>query len=151
VLIGGFAGYMRGGLAGGLLGGVLGAASVYVLSGRIVAGAGAGARAVLLPSGKSTPYRHAFSLVDSHILRRRYAEAAALLEEHAMDAPQDPEAYIRLARLHRDHTQDYEQALAWYDHARATGNLSPGLARMLDDEAAATRKRLADRSPNPDA
>jgi hypothetical protein len=103
-----------------------------------------------MPSGKSTPYRHGFSQVDALILRQRYTEAAALLEDHAMDAPHDPEAYVRLARLHRDHL-DPARALEWYVHARATGTLSPGLARILDDEAAAVRARLARRSPDPDA
>jgi TPR repeat protein len=142
---------MRGGLGGAVAGAAAGGGVVYLLSGSIVAGAGRAAQAVLQPSGKSTPYRHGFSLVDAHILQCRYDEAAALLEQHALDAPNDPEAYIRLARLHRDHRHDFRQALAWFDHARATGTLPSGLRRILDDEAAAVRAHLARRSPNPDA
>lgn len=112
-------------------------ALVYFLSGVLSELGARGARGVLLPSGRSTPSRHGFSQVDAAIMRRRYAEAAVLLETASMDDPDDPEAYLRLARLHRDHLHDPARAREWFQHARATRRLSPGERRRVDDEMAA--------------
>jgi len=135
-----------GGVLSALIGATAVAAAVYAASGVLSEWSARGARAVLLPSGRSTPSRHGFSEADAAIMRRRYVEAAALLESAAMDDPEDPEAYLRLARLHRDHLDDPPRAHAWFQHARATGHLTPGEGRRVDDELQALRARL-DRDP----
>jgi Tetratricopeptide repeat len=141
-------GMRLGGMLGVLIGATAVAAAVYAVSGVLSEWSARGARAVLLPSGRSTPSRHGFSQVDAAIMRRRYAEAAALLESAAMDDPEDPEAYLRLARLHRDHLDDPRRAQAWFQHARATGRLTPGERRRVDDELQALRARLDPDPPN---
>jgi hypothetical protein len=120
-----------------VLGAVAAIALVYFVSGALADLGADAARGVLLPSGRSTPSRHGFSQADAAIMRRRYAEAATLLETASMDDPDDPEAYLRLARLHRDHLHDSQRAREWFQHARATRRLSSGEQRRVDDEMAA--------------
>jgi predicted lipid-binding transport protein (Tim44 family) len=149
-LMGGVLGGMRlGGLLGATMGAVAAVAAVYVISGVLSGWSARGARAVLLPSGRSTPSRHEFSQAEAAIMRRRYAEAAVLLEAASMDDPGNPEAYLRLARLHRDHLDDPWRAHAWFQHARATGRLTPGERRRVEDEVQALRVRLHDVLPEP--
>jgi hypothetical protein len=136
--MGGVLGGVRtGSLLLSVLGAVAAIALVYFISGALADLGADAARGVLLPSGRSTPPRHGFSQADAAIMRRRYAEAAALLETASMDDPDDPEAYLRLARLHRDHLHDPRRAREWFQHARATRRLSPGAQRRVDDEMAA--------------
>ncbi len=151
-LAGGFIGFQAASLLArspwiriaGTVGGFLG---TYLISRAIAGAAARGARAVLMPSGRSTPYRHQFSQVDALVMQARYAEAAALLEHHAMDTPDDPEPYLRLARLHRDHLRDPGRALAWYRLARDARDITPGLARLVREEMATLRRAAG---PDPD-
>ena len=142
-LMGAVLGGMRlGGWLGTTMGAVAAVAAVYVVSGVLSEWSARGARAVLLPSGRSTPSRHGFSQAEAAIMRRRYADAAAQLEAASMEDPGDPEAYLRLARLHRDHLDDPRRAHAWFQHARATGRLTPGERRRVDDEVQSLRAQL---------
>jgi hypothetical protein len=133
-----------------LLGAALAIAAAYFVAGAFVQLGAGSARAVLMPSGRSTPPRHGFSEADAAIMRRRYAEAAALLEAASMEAPDDPEAYLRLARLHRDHLHDPRRAHEWFQHARATRRLTPGERRRVDDETEALRPHLDPDPSSPD-
>jgi hypothetical protein len=135
-------GWKGGSWLAALLGAIASVTATYFLAGAFVALGAGGARAVLLPSGRSTPSRHGFSEADAAILRRRYGEAAVLLEAASMDDPDDPEAYLRLARLHRDHLRDPRRAHEWFQHARATRRLTPGERRRVDDETEALRQHL---------
>lgn len=138
-------GWKGGSWLAALLGAAVAVAATYFIAGAFMELGAGSARAVLMPSGRSTPARHGFSDADAAIMRRRYAEAAALLEAASMQAPDDPEAYLRLARLHRDHLRDPRRALEWFQHARATGRLTPGERRRVDDETEALRLQ-----PDPD-
>jgi predicted Zn-dependent protease len=102
-----------------------------------------------MPSGGATPARQGFSQADACIMRRQYAEAADLLEAASMEQPDDPEAYLRLARLHGRHLDDPRRALEWFQHARATARLTPGERRRVDDEVAALHVRLDADPSNP--
>jgi hypothetical protein len=124
-------------------------ALVYRLSGILSEWGADGARGVLMPSGRSTPSRHGFSQADACIMQRRPADAVPLLEAAAMDDPADPEAYLRLARLHRDQLGDPRRAIEWFGHARATHRLTPGERRRVDDELAALRATLDADPSNP--
>lgn len=142
-MIGAFVfGWKGGSWLAALLGALATVAAAYFIAGAFVALGAGGARAVLLPSGRSTPARHDFSQADAAIMRRRFAEAAVLLEAASMEAPEDPEAYLRLARLHRDHLRDPRRAHEWFQHARATRRLTPGERRRVDDETEALRPHL---------
>ena len=139
-MIGGFLfGWKGGSLSAALLGAVLAIMATHVIAGAFLRLGVGSARAVLLPSGRSTPARHGFSAADAAIMRRRYAEAAVLLEAASMEDPDDPEAYLRLARLHRDHLHDPRRAHEWFQHARATRRLTPGERRRVNDETEALR------------
>jgi hypothetical protein len=125
-----------------VLGAAVAIAATYVIAGVFLDVGAGSARAVLLPSGRSTPSRHGFSQADAAIMRRQYTQAAALLETASVDDPDDPEAYLRLARLHRDHLHDPRRAHEWFQHARATRRLTPGERRRVDDETEALRLHL---------
>ena len=141
VLIGAMGGYFAFGRIGGVVGALAGGAAILALSGGVLSGAAHLMGRIHAPSGSSTPSRHGFSQADALILRERFAEAATLLEHHAIDQPHDPEAYLRLARLHRDHLRDDRRALEWFAHARAIGKLTSGVARIVADEVAALEAR----------
>lgn len=129
-----------GGLPGAIAGVILGPLLVYGTSRLIQRAAERGAMAYLMPSGRSTPYRHAFSQVDALMMQRRYADAAERLEQATLDAPQDPEAYVRLARLQRDHLERPDLAAEWFRHALGTQRISAQLAERVRTELAALRR-----------
>lgn len=142
-MIGAFVfGWKGGSWLAALLGAIAAVAATYLIAGAFVALGAGSARAVLMPTGRSTPARHGFSQADAAIMGRRYAEAAVLLEAALMEDPDDPEAYLRLARLHRDHLHDPRRAHEWFQHARATRRLTPGERRRVNDETDALRPLL---------
>lgn len=87
--------------------------------------AGGTVRAFVQPSGASTPPRPDYSRVDALLIRDRVAEAARLLEDATIDRPQDPEPYLRRARVARDHERDPSLARHWFDLALATQDATP--------------------------
>lgn len=50
-------------------------------------------------------------LVLGPVMKNRFTEAAALYEAATFDDPGDPEPFLRLARLHRDHLRQPALAL----------------------------------------
>ncbi|MSR07721.1 MAG: hypothetical protein EXR93_11750 [Gemmatimonadetes bacterium] len=104
--------------------------TVYYSSMTLTAGSGAAAQLIYAPSGDSTPYKTDFSFAASLVARGRYDDAAAAYELQCIENPEDPELYLRLAWLHRDNLQRYDDALSWFQRARAEAKLSAG-QRML--------------------
>jgi tetratricopeptide (TPR) repeat protein len=101
-----------------LTGFVLGVALAYLGVALISSAAANAASTIYAPSGRGTPARRGYSHAESLVARARYAEAAAVYEQHAADDPRDPEPLLRLARLSRDRQADYEQAAAYLSRAR---------------------------------
>ncbi len=129
-IIGLVVGYLVGGVLGALLGLVVAPLTTFVLTTGMIALAARTARTWLMPSGSSTPYEAAFSQADALIMRTRFDEAIALLENAVMEDPRNPEPYLRLARLYRDQLKDRKRAREWLDHAAATGNAPAAVLRM---------------------
>ena len=111
-----------------ILGAVIGMAVfgslIYFGSQSLANVSGAAAQMINAPSGDSTPYKTDFSHAASLVARGRYEEAAAAYELACIEKPEDPEPYLRLAWLYRDHLQRYDDALAWFLRARADAKLS---------------------------
>jgi hypothetical protein len=61
-----------------------------------------------------------WSQEEALVLQRRPGEAAALYEAATFDDPGDPEPFLRLARLHRDHLASPGDAVRWFRVARET-------------------------------
>lgn len=112
-------------VAGVVIGFLIGFLIVFVLGALATGGAGSLAGAILFPSGKSTPVRRGYSYPESLAARGHYEDAITAYQECCSDDPADPEPYLRIARLYRDHLARYDEALAWFKRARAESALSP--------------------------
>jgi tetratricopeptide (TPR) repeat protein len=100
----------------------------------IVRRSAAVAQAIYNPSGDSTPYKREYSYAESLDQRGRYGDAAAAYELHCLEYPDDPEPYLRLARLYRDKLNQYEDALNWFRRARADARLTSGQQLLVIQE-----------------
>jgi len=76
-----------------------------------------GAVSVFAPSGSSTPQPRAYSGADALAAQGRNEDAIEILRRIAGAAPDDPEPCVRIARIHRDGTGRYEEAVAWFRNA----------------------------------
>jgi len=124
--IGGFVADRQGvnAIAGAMVGALVVGLAVYKGSSFLVEGAATTAQMINLPSGDSTPYKTDFSHAASLVLRGRYEDAAAAYEVQCSEHPEDPEPYLRLAWLYRDNLQRFDEALTWFQRARADARLS---------------------------
>lgn len=75
---------------------------VYFLARGIVGGAGNIARQIYDPRGGGTPSRPGYSQPESLAVRGRFEEAIAAYEAAAAEEPDDPEPWLRIARM--EHT-----------------------------------------------
>jgi len=135
-LPGGIAGAL-GSLFGGygpLPGFVVGSLLVYLVTKRIVEGSGSVAGTVYHPSGRSTPVKHEYSYPESLAARGRYEEATVAYEAAVSEFPEDPEPYLRIARLYRDKLKQYEQSVFWFKRARNDSEISKGQELLATQE-----------------
>lgn len=124
--------------------------AVYALSGRLIEVAGRGAEFIYAPSGKSTPMPRGWSREEALVMKNRFTEAAALYEAATFDDPGDPEPFLRLARLHRDHLRQPALAVRWYRVARETTRITRPQALQAAEELVALCRRegrLGEASP----
>jgi len=85
-------------------------------------------------TGDTTPPRREYSAPQSLVARGRYEEAAAAWEIAAAESGGDPEPYLALARLFRDHLGQPEEAAAWFRRARRDATLPPGHDLLVSQE-----------------
>ncbi len=83
--------------------------------------AGAATKALYNPRG--TAVRPEYSRAESLVARGEYEDAAAAYEAECLEHPEDPEPYVRLARLLRDHLGRHEEAVTWFTRARSDAQL----------------------------
>jgi tetratricopeptide (TPR) repeat protein len=100
----------------------------------ITSAAGRFARRLYFPSGRSTPPQKQHSLAESLAVRGQYEEALKEFERALADDPADPDPYLRIARLHRDHTKRYELAAQWFRKATREAKLAPSLELLVRHE-----------------
>lgn len=98
-----------------VVGGVVVASEVALRSGGRVA------QMIYNPQG--TAVRREYSRADSLVARGQYEDATAAYEAACLEHPEDPEPYLRLARLLRDQLARYEEAASWFERARAQSRL----------------------------
>lgn len=133
--IGAAIGYWRLGPAGILRGAPLGFALVFFTA-RFASGAAGRAFSAMVygGSGDSTPHPREYSLPQSLALRGRYDEAIQAYRQFCAEFPEDPEPYVRIARLYRDDLERYEDAVTWFKRARAEAKTPPGLELIVSQE-----------------
>jgi tetratricopeptide (TPR) repeat protein len=119
---------------GPLPGFVLGFLIVFLVTKTISEGSGKTAGTIYHPSGRSTPVKHEYSYAESLAVRGRYEEATVAYEAAVSEFPDDPEPYLRIARLYRDKLDSYEQAVFWFKRARKDSGISKGQELLASQE-----------------
>jgi len=97
-----------------LITGVVGGGAL--LLGNLIGGSVRGAT-----NPKRAGKRPSHSRAEALLVRGEHQEALDLLEVSLVENPDDAEAYLRIARIHRDARQDSDQALRWFRKGRASG------------------------------
>ena len=118
---GGFLGLL-GGMNFGhpLLGAVLGAAVVGIGSWAVSEMTGEAMTVIYNPSGGSTPHGEHYSQAEALAVRGHYEDAVAAYEALLAEHPDNPETYVRVARLLRDKMGRAGAAAGWFRRALAT-------------------------------
>jgi hypothetical protein len=153
---GGMAGWagMLYGLWGGwmVVGLTLGGLALTFLLPLGIAALGGGAAATLYnPSGTSTPRRVEYSHAESLAARGLYDQAMVAFEVAIARTPEDPDGYLRVARIHRDKSRRFAESAAWF--RRALERTEPGsplallvtreLCELYTSKMSAQRMRVA--------
>jgi hypothetical protein len=86
------------------------------------------------PRGSRVPAKKQYSQAESFAARGMYPEAVDLLEMAVSDSPEDPEPYLMLARILRDHLEAHEDSARWLRRARRESSLSVGASVMVTRE-----------------
>ena len=133
---GGFAGALGSwfGGFGPVPGFIVGYLLVFLVTKSIVEGSGKTAGTIYHPSGRSTPVKHEYSYPESLAARGRYEEATIAYEAAVSEFPDDPEPYLRIARLYRDKLDLFEQAVHWFKRARNDSAISKGQELLASQE-----------------
>ncbi len=126
------------------LGGVLAGAVVSIISLNVAGGGAAVMGKIHNPSGKSTPAVREYSRAQSLVKRGRYSEAVDTYELAVAEFPEDPEPYIRIARVCRDQLRDYERSLQWFKRARADAAIDMGRNLVVSQEIIELYRRKLD-------
>lgn len=118
---GGFLGLLGGVLSGHpVLGVILGVAVVGLGSYAVSEMAGEAATIIYNPSGSSTPHGEHYSQAEALAVRGHYEDAVAAYQALISERPDNPETYVRIARLLRDKMGGAEDAADWFRRALAT-------------------------------
>jgi tetratricopeptide (TPR) repeat protein len=95
---------------------------------------GAAANRIHNPSGRSTPSRREYSHAESLVARGLHEEALEAFEVAIAEDPSDPTPYLRIARIHRDRLQRYEDAAQWLKRCIEQSAASAGAAHLATRE-----------------
>jgi len=131
-VIGALAGWFVGfGIVPGFLAGAL---LVYLITSGFVAGAASLMGKIHNPSAESTPRRKEYSRAEALAVRGQYDQAIEAYEVALSEAPEDPEPYVRIARIYRDDLKRYDEALFWFKRARSDASIDRGRELLVAQE-----------------
>jgi len=135
-LAGGVIGALGGWYAGfGVIPGfMVGFTIVFAITFGLVEGAGKMMSTVYNPSGGSTPVRREYSYPESLAVRGRYEDAIDAYQVCCADFPEDPEPYVRIARIYRDEMGQLDEALYWFKRGRSEANVDSGRELLITQE-----------------
>lgn len=97
-------------------------------------GAGRVASMYLGLRGGTTPRPREYSHAQALVAQGRYREAVDAYEIAAAESDGDPEPYLAIARILRDHLDDGTGAAAWFRRARRDARLTPGQQLLVAEE-----------------
>ncbi len=132
---GAFPGIFIGAVIMGRFGLITGVLAMLFITGFVGGGAlllgnlvGGSVRAATNP--KRAGKRPSHSQAEALLVRGEHQAALDLLEVGLAENPDDSEAYLRIARIHRDAREDPDEALRWFRKGRASGCLSDPQMRV---------------------
>lgn len=108
------------------LGTLLGPVIIWSVATVLSGVAGRGVAFLFLPFGPGTLRKTDYSRAEALVVRGEYEAAILAYEEAIRDAPRDGEAYLRIARIFRDHVKRPEEALLWYQRGLEEAGFSRG-------------------------
>jgi tetratricopeptide (TPR) repeat protein len=84
--------------------------------------------------GSTTPPRREYSAAQALAARGLYREAVDAYEVAAAESEGDPEPYLAVARILRDHLRDFEASAGWFRRARRDAHLTRGQELLVAQE-----------------
>ena len=114
------------------LGGPVAGYVAYRLSLALTTGSGAVMGQIHNPQG--TPVVREYSRPQALAARGNFREAIDAYGDAVAVYPEDPEPYLRIARLLRDKLHEYEEAVTWFKRARVESNLDSGRELLVSQE-----------------
>jgi hypothetical protein len=116
-VVGALAGWFTGfGIIPGFL---IGALFVFLLTSAIESSAASLFGKVYHPSAAATPRRREYSHAEALKAQGHYDKAIVAYQVALSEFPEDPEPYLRIARIHRDDLGAYDEAISWFKRARS--------------------------------
>lgn len=109
---------------------------VYLLTRAIVGGAGGLVRQIYDPRGGATPSRPGYSQPESLAVRGRFEEAIGAYEAAAREEPDDPEPWLRIARMEHTDLRRPQRALEALRAARVRVAAESPTAMLIAREIA---------------
>jgi tetratricopeptide (TPR) repeat protein len=97
-------------------------------------GAGAIAARYAGLRGGTTPPRREYSAAQALAAQGHYRAAVDAYELAAAESDGDPEPYLAVARILRDHLRDFEASAAWFRRARRDARLGRGQELLVAQE-----------------
>ncbi|MFQ6045689.1 MAG: tetratricopeptide repeat protein [Gemmatimonadales bacterium] len=85
-------------------------------------------------SGVTTPRKKDYSRPESLAIRGLYDQAILAYETVLSETREDPEPYIRIARIHRDSLGQLEEAVSWFRRARRDAKLDTARELAVSQE-----------------
>lgn len=117
-----------------LLGGPFAGFVVYRLTIGLTMGGAAMMEQIHNPSGESTPVVREYSKPQALAAGGHFREAIEAYGDAVAVYPEDPEPYLRIARILRDKLHEYEEAVTWFKRARAESKIDPGRELLVSQE-----------------
>jgi tetratricopeptide (TPR) repeat protein len=102
-----------------IVGGVAGFCMVFFSARTLAHASGSALGQIYSPSGSSNPIKREYSKPQALEARGHYDEAILAYEVFCINFPDEPEPFIRIGRLLRDHLQRYDEAVSWLRKARS--------------------------------
>jgi tetratricopeptide (TPR) repeat protein len=88
-------------------------------------------KSIYSPSGSSVPASKQYSQAESLAVRGMFREAIAAFEVAASEHPEDPQPYLRVARLYRDEVGEFEDAARWFKRACRDSEIPAGMESLV--------------------
>lgn len=88
-------------------------------------------KSIYNPSGSSSPSKKQYSQAESLVARGLFRDAVSAFEVAAAENPQDPQPYLRVARIYRDDLGEFENAARWFRKARRESAMEEGVENLV--------------------